>query len=84
MTVEVQDDILAAMAKRLAEIRLERGLTIEEFAELLGTTPKTLYRIAKGDTVPRFSTMRKFAKALGMEASEIEEFARVTRSPGII
>jgi transcriptional regulator with XRE-family HTH domain len=84
MTLKLQDDILAAMAKRLAEIRLERGLTIEEFAALLDTTPKTLYRLARGEVVPRLSTMRKFAKALAMEASEIEEFARVTRSPGII
>jgi XRE family transcriptional regulator, regulator of sulfur utilization len=84
MTVQTQDDILALMAKRLAEYRAERNLTIEEFADLLGTTPRTLYRIARGETVPRPTTIRRFAKALGVQASEITELARASEPKEVL
>ena len=83
MTAQVEDDILAIMVKRLAEYRAERNLTIEEFADLLGTTPRTLYRIARGETVPRPSTIRRFAARLKVEPSDIVEFTR-DQGKGII
>jgi transcriptional regulator with XRE-family HTH domain len=75
MTAQVQDDILALMAKRLAEYRAERYLTVDEFSELLGITPRTLYRIMRGETKPRPTTMRRIAEKLGVHPRDITEFA---------
>lgn len=68
-------------AKTLNEYRAERYLTVDEFAELLGVTPQTLYRIARGETHARPTTIRKVAKNLGVHPSEIAEFA-IDRSRG--
>lgn len=62
------------MAKVLNDYRVERYLTVDEFAELLGVTPQTLYRIARGETHPRPTTIRKIAKRLGVHPTEIAEF----------
>jgi transcriptional regulator with XRE-family HTH domain len=62
-------------AKTLGEYRAERYLTVDEFAELIGVTPQTLYRIARGETHPRPTTIRKIAKSLGVHPTEIAEFA---------
>lgn len=61
-------------AKTLSEYRAERYLTVDEFAELIGVTPQTLYRIARGETHPRPTTIRKIAKSLGVHPTEISEF----------
>jgi transcriptional regulator with XRE-family HTH domain len=62
-------------SRTLNEYRAERYLTVDEFAELLGVTPQTLYRIARGETHPRPTTIRKIAKSLGVHPTEIAEFA---------
>jgi transcriptional regulator with XRE-family HTH domain len=62
-------------AKTLSDYRAERYLTVDEFAELIGVTPQTLYRIARGETHPRPTTIRKIAKNLGVHPTEIAEFA---------
>ncbi len=82
MTVQVERDILTpfyegireVMAKRQAQYRAERYLTIDEFAELLGVTPRTLYRIMRGEVVARPTTMRRIAEKLEVHPSDIEEF----------
>ena len=75
MLMQVQPAILGLMAKALNQYREERYLTVDEFAELLGITPRTLYRITKGEVHPRPTTMRKIAERLGVHPSEIAEFA---------
>ncbi len=62
-------------AKTLNEYRSERYLTVDEFAELLGVTPQTLYRITRGETHARPTTIRKIAKSLDVHPTEIAEFA---------
>jgi transcriptional regulator with XRE-family HTH domain len=66
-------------AKTLNEYRAERYLTVDEFAELLGVTPQTLYRIARGETHARPTTIRKIAKSLGVHPTEIAEFTLNTK-----
>ncbi len=74
MTAQVRDDILALMAKRLAEFRAELYLTIDEFADLIGITPRTLYRIMRGETQSRPTTIRRIAEKLKVHPSDIAEF----------
>lgn len=72
----------AVVSKPLNEYREERYLTVDEFAELLGVTPQTLYRITRGETRPRPTTIRKIAKSLGVHPTEIAEFVRKPSSNG--
>ncbi len=65
----------AMTAKTLSDYRAERYLTVDEFAALIGVTPQTLYRIARGETHSRPTTIRKIAKSLGVHPTEIAEFA---------
>ena len=82
MTVQLEPAILGtlettgvAMAKPLNEYREERYLTVDEFADLLGVTPQTLYRIMRG-IKPRPTTIRKIAERLAVHPTEIVEFVR--------
>jgi transcriptional regulator with XRE-family HTH domain len=79
MLTEVQPAIIQPMAKPLNAYREDLYLTVDEFAELLGITPRTMYRIIRGDVQARPTTMRKIAARLGVHPSEISEFARPAR-----
>jgi len=59
------------MAK-LREIRERQFLTQVELADKAQISEITLNRLEKGRQKPRFSTIRKLAKALGLEPGEIE------------
>jgi excisionase family DNA binding protein len=61
--------------KPLMQYREERYLTTDEFAQLLGVSTRTLYRIVNGDRV-RVTTMRRIAAKLDVHPAEIAEFAR--------
>ncbi len=59
----------------LREVRARRMLTIRKLAALAGVAPMTIQFVESGKRVPQFETMRKIAAALGVEATEIAEFA---------
>ena len=59
------------MAK-LREIREKQFLTQVELADKAQISEITLNRLEKGRQKPRFMTIRKLAKALGVEPGEIE------------
>ena len=56
----------------LKDIREQKFLTQEELAQKAGLVVVTINRIEKGHQKPRFKTIRKLAKALKVEPSEIE------------
>lgn len=55
---------------RIREIRLERGLTQENLAYAAGLTVKTVIRAEQGAGVNE-RTLRKIAKALGVEPGDL-------------
>jgi transcriptional regulator with XRE-family HTH domain len=59
----------------LHEARVRRLWSIRELATQAGVATRTIVQIEAGRIVPRYSTMRKIAAALGMEPTEIAEFA---------
>lgn len=54
--------------KRLRQIRKERNMTQDEFAQLLGTSKQILSRYEREDRSPRIEVVRKYAEALHVSA----------------
>ena len=59
---------IGTQVKRAREQAL---LTQEELAERAGIGPATLNRIERGRVEPQFRTIRKIAKALGVDATTL-------------
>jgi len=58
-------------ARKLRNIRLDRLMSQTELAELADLTIQTVSRLELGQQSPRFQTLRKLAKALGVDATEL-------------
>ncbi len=56
---------------RLREIRTRRLLTQEELAEKAGVSPSTVVNIERDNREPHFRTIRKLAKALDVDPTEL-------------
>jgi predicted transcriptional regulator len=59
--------LFAQIADRVAERRLEKGLSQRELAELVGTTQSAIARLERGGRPPRIDTLLKIADALDCE-----------------
>ncbi|WP_104385459.1 helix-turn-helix domain-containing protein [Sphingobacterium sp. HMA12] len=64
----------------LARIRLEKGLTQQELAELSGLTSRTIQRIEKGEVIPYGDSVRKLAQALELSVAELYSSSRDTQT----
>ena len=51
--------------------RIRKALTQEELARKAGLTTASVARIERNETEPRMSTLRKLAKSLGVDPSEL-------------
>ena len=51
---------------RLRELRLKKGLTVTELAELSGMTQPTISRLETGGRSPSWETVIRLAEALGV------------------
>lgn len=58
-------------ATRIKEIRQERGLSQEAAARLAGISWATWQRTESGATSPDIETLKKIAKALGVEPGSL-------------
>ena len=56
---------------RLKDVRVRRAMTQEELAGKAGVGKNTVNRIERNLTEPHMSTLRKLAKALGVEPEEL-------------
>jgi predicted transcriptional regulator len=54
----------AQIADRVAERRVEKGLSQRELAELCGTTQSAIARLERGGRPPRIDTLLRLAEAL--------------------
>jgi transcriptional regulator with XRE-family HTH domain len=59
------------IGRKLKEARVRRLLTQEELAEKAGVSPSTVVNIERDQTVPHFRTIRKLAKALDVDPTEL-------------
>jgi DNA-binding XRE family transcriptional regulator len=56
---------------RLREVRARRLLTQEELAEKSGVSPSTVANVERDHREPHFRTIRKLAKALDVDPTEL-------------
>ena len=61
----------ARIGDRVRQLRRERLLTQEELSERSGVGVTSIIRIERGHVEPRFSTIRKLAKALEADPTEL-------------
>jgi transcriptional regulator with XRE-family HTH domain len=66
----------------LREARARRMHTVRSLAAAAGCTPKTITDIELGRITPTFGTMRKIGTALGVEPTEVAEFAAAIEARG--
>ena len=67
----VQDPIDQALAHTLRRLREERGQSQEDVAQSAGITLAALARIERGQTNPRWTTVRRILGALEITLSEL-------------
>ncbi len=64
--------------QRIKAIRLERQMSQEQFAELLGISVDFLSLIERGINAPSFENLEVFSTQLGMSVSELFAFGSPT------
>jgi transcriptional regulator with XRE-family HTH domain len=72
------EDRRRMVGERLAELREQKALTLHDLEELSGVGADGISKIENGHRKPRPSTLRKLARALGVE---VEDFFREPAVP---
>lgn len=62
---------MSQFAKTIRRLRVERNMTQDEFAELLGTTKQNISRYETGAVSPKITTAQAIADKLGISLSEL-------------
>jgi transcriptional regulator with XRE-family HTH domain len=63
--------VVVYIGEKLKEIRIQRLLTQEELAEKAGVSAATVVNVERNNQEPHFRTIRKLAKALEIEPTEL-------------
>jgi transcriptional regulator with XRE-family HTH domain len=66
-----EDKNLAAFGKKVAAVRLRRGLTQDQLADKTGLSVDTIGAIEQGRRWARLTTLHKLAKGLGVSTDEL-------------
>jgi transcriptional regulator with XRE-family HTH domain len=61
------------MGIRLRELRERASLSLRDLAKKAGMEFSTIHRIEQGGESPRFATLEKLAKALGVSVRDLIE-----------
>jgi len=69
--MSLQDATDQALACALRRLRRYRGSTQEDLAHEAGVTVATLARIERGETNPRWMTVRRIVSALDISLAEL-------------
>ena len=65
--------VLLALGKRLRELRAERGVSQEAFADLCGLHRTAMSLIERGKRVPSLRTLLTLSQGFGITLSELLE-----------
>jgi len=77
-SVALTEDRRQMVGERLAELREQKALTLHDLEELSGVGADGISKIENGHRKPRPATLRKLARALGIE---VEDFFREPAVP---
>jgi len=72
------------IAKKIALIRKQKGLTQEQLADLANVTVRTIQRIESGENKPRAYTVKILADALKIDFEDLGNQLQEENSPGSI
>jgi transcriptional regulator with XRE-family HTH domain len=72
-------DIYAVLALQLRSVRRQRGLTIEELADMAGLSHKYVGNLERAERKARLDTVERLARALDVEAADL--LRKVRRNP---
>ena len=61
-------------AERLKVLRIEKKLTQEELAKIIGLSTSFVSSLERGINAPSFESIEKLAEALNVEVKELFEF----------
>ena len=63
--------VVVYIGEKLREVRTRRLLTQDELADRAGVSQSTIANIERDNAEPQFRTIRKLAKALDIEPTEL-------------
>ncbi len=66
----------AVIGRKLGFYREQRGLSVQEIADLMEVKRQTVYRWENGERIPDILTFIKLCRLLGVEVSEVLSFDR--------
>ena len=65
-----------AIGPRIRELRLERGMTLDDLASAAGISASHLSRLERGQTAPSFTVASRIAKEIGVLSSDLVTIQR--------
>jgi transcriptional regulator with XRE-family HTH domain len=65
------------LSKRVKELRLKRGLSQDQLADISGLSLRTVQRVESGQNIPRGDTLSRLAIALQVSTEEIVELQSI-------
>jgi transcriptional regulator with XRE-family HTH domain len=68
---EAKMPIVVYIGEKLREVRTRRLLTQDELADKAGVSQSTIANIERDNAEPQFRTIRKLAKALDIDPTEL-------------
>jgi transcriptional regulator with XRE-family HTH domain len=68
---EAKMPVVVYIGEKLREVRTRRLLTQEELAQKAGVSQSTIANIERDNAEPQFRTIRKLAKALDVDPTEL-------------
>ncbi len=75
------DRVVAQLGKRIAELRLARGLSQGALAEKIRSTPQWISQLERGTRSPTVHTLCKIANALDTTLTDLFVAPRPARRP---
>ena len=65
------------LSKRIKELRLKRGMSQDQLADISGLSLRTVQRVESGQNIPRGDTLSRLASALQVTIEEIVELQNI-------
>jgi quercetin dioxygenase-like cupin family protein/DNA-binding XRE family transcriptional regulator len=63
------DNVVGAIGPKIRELRLQRGLSLQQLADRSGVSPAAIHKIERNGMVPTIATLMKLAVALNRPVS---------------
>ncbi|HBA46329.1 MAG TPA: hypothetical protein DCZ91_00710 [Lachnospiraceae bacterium] len=60
-----------SIGKNIQNIRKEKGMTLQQIANIMGCSPQLISQYENGKRIPKLKTIRKIATALGVYISDL-------------